>query len=414
MKYGTKIELIREAWLKIRLDTAPVDQGKVLRILERLYAVAKKPVPKHIIYLDSPLQIAMEIAHLRLESEDVSKHLSKRIMDEVAGELHSGLTVNERLFLQDPLITDYLSRERIQDHCKRVNAKLPKNQTVPATLASPQTSFAEVSIQDQEFLSGFACDIYAWPGTRFYDVNTDEHTGLLHYVRITELISEQINETCKNIFRDSMLWELSAEFGQVAAEELVNVGYTSCEYGWVEPFMVPNCDLARNCGWAVLFWDWAFISEKPELIHCDEQTRLHCETGAALRYPDRFSVYAIHGIRVPEKVVVSPELITISEIESEQNVEVRRVMIDRYGLERFLIDSQAVEIHRDEFGVLYRKEITGDEALVMLKVINSTPEPDGSFKDYFLRVPPQMECAQQAVAWTFGKTEDEYSPALQT
>ena len=41
-------------------------------------------------------------------------------------------------------------------------------------------------------------------------------------------------------------------------------------------------------------------------------------------------------------------------------------------------------------------------------------EPDGSFKDYFLRVPPNMERARQAVAWTFDKAENEYAPCLET
>jgi hypothetical protein len=50
----------------------------------------------------------------------------------------------------------------------------------------------------------------------------------------------------------------------------------------------------------------------------------------------------------------------------------------------------------------------------MVKVINSTPEPDGRFKDYFLRVPPMMVRARQAVAWTFDKVEHNYAPALET
>ena len=50
----------------------------------------------------------------------------------------------------------------------------------------------------------------------------------------------------------------------------------------------------------------------------------------------------------------------------------------------------------------------------MVQVTNSTPEPDGSFKDYWLRVPPDTERAKQAVAWTFGKTEADYDVALQT
>lgn len=50
----------------------------------------------------------------------------------------------------------------------------------------------------------------------------------------------------------------------------------------------------------------------------------------------------------------------------------------------------------------------------MVKVVNSTPEPDGSYKDYFLRVPPTITTAHEAVAWTFGKTAETYAPAIET
>jgi hypothetical protein len=44
----------------------------------------------------------------------------------------------------------------------------------------------------------------------------------------------------------------------------------------------------------------------------------------------------------------------------------------------------------------------------MLEVVNSTPEPDDSFKDYFLRVPPNARTAREAVAWTFDVPERKY------
>jgi hypothetical protein len=49
-----------------------------------------------------------------------------------------------------------------------------------------------------------------------------------------------------------------------------------------------------------------------------------------------------------------------------------------------------------------------------VKVRNATPEPTGEFKDYFLRVPPTMARAREAVAWTFSMREEEYLPAVQT
>ena len=42
------------------------------------------------------------------------------------------------------------------------------------------------------------------------------------------------------------------------------------------------------------------------------------------------------------------------------------------------------------------------EPLTVVEVVNSTPEPDGSHRRYFLRVPPDTRTAREAVAWTFG------------
>jgi hypothetical protein len=55
-----------------------------------------------------------------------------------------------------------------------------------------------------------------------------------------------------------------------------------------------------------------------------------------------------------------------------------------------------------------------DEPIFLLEVINSTREPDGSFKHYWLRVPPTMKTARDAAAWTFDIPADEYAPAIET
>ena len=111
---------------------------------------------------------------------------------------------------------------------------------------------------------------------------------------------------------------------------------------------------------------------------------------------------------------MEPGSLLVSEIENERNAEVRRVMMNVFGQDRFLLLSGAKAIHSDDFGTLYRKELPGDEPLVMVKVVNATAEPDGSFKDYFLRVPPHIVRAREAVAWTFGKREMDYEPAVET
>ncbi len=173
-------------------------------------------------------------------------------------------------------------------------------------------------------------------------------------------------------------------------------------------------ELAMGAGWIWFFDELCIISERPTYLNCDDRNRLHSHTRKALEYSDGFGLYVSHGVRVPEKVIEKPEELTVEEIENEQNAEVRRVMIERFGPEKYLEQSGAKEIHRDKFGILLRKEIPNDEPLVMVKLKNSTPEPDGSVKDYYLRVPPEMTTAHQAVAWTFGLTPAEYNPAQET
>jgi hypothetical protein len=161
------------------------------------------------------------------------------------------------------------------------------------------------------------------------------------------------------------------------------------------------------------------VCPMPSDIRTDDQGRLHSEFGPAFIWLNDVEGYYWHGVQVPSYVVDTPRKISVPDILSEPNAELRRIKLERYGLSRFLVDSHAVEIHRDEYGILYVKAHDGKarvprEPIVMVKVVNATPEPDGSFKEYVLRVPPTMRTAHEAVAWTFGKTPAEYHPSQQT
>jgi hypothetical protein len=162
------------------------------------------------------------------------------------------------------------------------------------------------------------------------------------------------------------------------------------------------------------FSNVCFVSDQPLRIELDDRGRLHSADFKAIEYPDGFHLYSWHGTTVADFIIVEPEKISVGLIESEQNVEVRRVLIERYGTAKYVHDSGSKEIDRDSFGVLYRKEIPNDEAIVMVAVMNSTPEPDGSFHQYFLRVPPTINTAREAVAWTFSMDADDYFPKSQT
>jgi hypothetical protein len=155
--------------------------------------------------------------------------------------------------------------------------------------------------------------------------------------------------------------------------------------------------------------------EFPTESRFDGAYRPHCEDAAALRFSDGFLVYAWHGVRVSRQVIVNPEQIQVNQILQERNLELRRVLLERFGHARFLQECGARKVHEDKLGVLYRKDLPlPQEPLVIVKVKNSTPESDGTYKDYFLRVPPHVTTVREAIAWTFNLTESEYNPDCET
>lgn len=185
--------------------------------------------------------------------------------------------------------------------------------------------------------------------------------------------------------------------------------------------------------------EFCMVSDFPEILLKDDQNRPHCDTGPSHRWRDGWSLYHVHGVRVPEYVIERPHEITVSLIDREQNAEVRRVMIERYGAARYMLDSGAEILSRDDVGILYQRDVDDDEPIVMVRVLNSTPEPDGvmtrdeaiaifgsaakaaigtdestRWKEYMIRVPPQMRTAREAVAWTFNLPADEYMPAIES
>ena len=164
-----------------------------------------------------------------------------------------------------------------------------------------------------------------------------------------------------------------------------------------------------------LFWilDKEVIAV-PRPVLCLEGDRLHCADGPAVWWPHGQRFFFWRGVQVHADVILHPEQLTVKRIQEERNAEVRRVCLERYGWGRYLLDSGAQVVHADEFGTLYSTDLPDDEPLVMVSVVNSTAEPDGSFKPYLLRVPPTMTTAREAVAWTFGVTATQYAPSLET
>lgn len=182
-----------------------------------------------------------------------------------------------------------------------------------------------------------------------------------------------------------------------------------------------HLELAKSAGQWWALDDLAIVTERPLVIRRDDRGRPHSASGPAIAWADGVEFYAWHGVITEKRVIMQPESVTVAEIDATPNVETRRVLVERFGEERLIREGGARLIAEDAMGRLWRRELASDrwgqgrdEPIVMVEVVNSTPEPDGTRKTYFLRVPPAMTSARQAVAWTFGLGSVEYRPSVQT
>jgi hypothetical protein len=123
-----------------------------------------------------------------------------------------------------------------------------------------------------------------------------------------------------------------------------------------------------------------------------------------------------HGVWIPEHLATRRRGLGLADVLGERNVERRRILIDVIGFENLVQTATGgVPAQQDDYGRLWRLgRLMDDEEYVAVEVVNSTPEPDGSFRRYFLRVPPATKTARAGVAWTFEMGPREYILSAQS
>lgn len=149
----------------------------------------------------------------------------------------------------------------------------------------------------------------------------------------------------------------------------------------------------------------------------DANDRIHSETGPAISWHNGAGYYFWHGTEVPSEVVLTPSKLDWADAMATQNMEIRRIIIERIGFERCVSQAgQLVAI--DAVGALYDLPVNQSAVFArpirLVQVQNATPNGDGTRDVYYLRVPPTIQTPRAAVAWTFGLTEAEYYPTLET
>jgi hypothetical protein len=99
-------------------------------------------------------------------------------------------------------------------------------------------------------------------------------------------------------------------------------------------------------GWWWPHEDFVVACEPHHMLRRDDRGRPHSERGPAVAW-EGYEVYAIGGVAVTQQIVDAPETLTASRITAEVNLELKRIMVERYGPERYFRETGAELIDAD-------------------------------------------------------------------
>jgi hypothetical protein len=404
------LEPVRDQWLRIGLATGPADHPAAEEGACHAYRAAGLPPPGRVVWLDSPL--AGAIAASMLCSLDLSDHVPDRywraVREQLQGQVRASAWVQPSLGLSRAgrgRATERFGtpiggavQRRIVEPVQRAVLHELYVRLAPSAYGSlrqvvEEPVAARVTWQVARRLHGLVRETMEpvlWP----FLVGDDGFDGDPDWDMPLPLQGIQGQHDADWLAR-------GASLRAIAPGALDDQGLDGL------------MQVARSAGWWWPFEHLAILTERPTVLHQDAEGRLHHADGPAIAYPDGLAIWAWHGVSVPAQVIERPERLTVPQIHDEPSLAVREVMLERYGTERYLRDTGARRLCHDDIGALWRTRL-GDDPLVVVEVRNTTPEPDGRHRTYWLRVPPEVRTPREAVAWTFGLTADQYRPIIES
>ena len=169
--------------------------------------------------------------------------------------------------------------------------------------------------------------------------------------------------------------------------------------------------ICESVNWYWPHTQFVIVCDRPRIINCDAEGRLHCENGSSIEYRDGWSLYHWHGVAVPKEWVTG-EPPSAKEALTWQNIEQRRAAAEIVGWQNILSELNANVIDKDvepEVGTLLEADIpdSGKERFLQVKC--------GTGRIFCLPVPREMQTALEANCWTYGIDADRnYLPEVRT
>jgi hypothetical protein len=341
------IPVYREKWRKIALSTEPIDKEKAAEAVKNAYEMIGEEEPK-IIFCDSPYSVFSYWENIPIGGWET------RMGEQIESGLGSGL--------KDRMWCDLWYESNLYIQVKSI-LQDQEYQELMSYLEMGINKILESQLETQfEYRDYYAAEPLVLP---------EDWTGLASlYEFCVSALSYQA---------DIEKWKIYQQ-------------------------------LVKHSGWIFTFEKICFVCDRPRILSFDNQYSLHAEGAPAIQFADGYSVYAYHGVALPEKYgTVHPNQWQPQWLLEEDNAELRRVLIQGIGYERIAQELGAIELDSyQEYTLLKIDNNVDIEPIYLLKMTC----PSTGFI-HALRVPPDVESARAAIRWVnWGIDPEEF--AIQT
>ncbi|MDZ8051624.1 MAG: DUF6745 domain-containing protein [Aulosira sp. ZfuVER01] len=396
------IPVYREKWQKIALSTERMDRKKAAEAVKAAYIAIGKNAP-NIIFYESPYVAIKSIIVDKLDY--LKQELNNKVVSQVNNSSISKLKSLQRELLEKPL--EQLGRQTsfFTDLSCSIYAQVFQNIKFDEDLYD-ELLYSKLDNNFSDII-GFRLN---WVLEEYIKIYLKEQLQSEDWQQINLQLGSRLSSSfhaclysqINNLFCQSFQPEEECKINSSRDFIIACVLFSEIFQEWLI-----YQSLIKECGWIFAFDKAAIICDRPLHLRFDNQNRLHAEGEPAIEYADGFSLYSYHGVTLPEKYgKVHPQQWQAQWLLTEENAELRRVLIQGIGYARICQELQAIELDTwAEYTLLKIDADVDEEAIYLLKMTC----PSTGFI-HALRVPPEMKSAHEAICWVnWGIAPEEFS-----
>ncbi|MCW5312918.1 hypothetical protein GTQ43_03350 [Nostoc sp. KVJ3] len=389
------IPVYREKWRAIAFSTERIDKEKAEEVVKVAYTDFGFEVPE-IIFCDSPYAAFSEMFLDKFDQ--LIQKLEFPIISRLNKSSVSRIKKQQKVFQPLP---ELLGKQI--DFFREV-MNLPIFQTISDTRILYDSLYLELDSNGWDYGHGLLYT-HLQPEliTKIYEKLHQPGTKLHNRMgkRLWFFLLKSLGSDIGNVYWKSWQPDKNATVASVYDFyfKVLNFDYDVKKFQHYQSLII-------ECGWIFAFEKVVIICDRPLHLRFDNENRLHAEGEPAIEFTDGYSLYSYHGVTLPEKYgKIHPQQWQANWLLTEENAELRRVLIQGIGYARICQELQAIELDFwKEYTLLKIDNDVDEEPIYLLKMTC----PSTNFI-HALRVPPEMKSAREAICWVnWGIAPEEF------